>query len=80
MTHPSKDSAEGARKRCGTKEEGNTVVLLLSLVPHGEIEDHTREKATFSQAKKESRREEARHVLGHSKKRSDNAPDERQSW
>ena len=40
-------------------------MLFLSSVPHREVEDHAREKATFCHAQEKARGEEASHILCH---------------
>ena len=76
MAYPCKDASKGASQGCSAEEEGNTIMLLLALVPHRKVEDNARKKATLSHAKEESRYEEASHVLGHSEKRRDDTPGE----
>lgn len=40
-------------------------MLFIPLVPHGEVEDDTREQAAFSDAQEESGHKKAREILRH---------------
>jgi hypothetical protein len=76
ITYPGKYTSKRASEGRSTEEERNSVMLLLSFVPHGQVEDNSREESTLSNAQKEARYEEASHVLRGTQESSDDAPGE----
>ena len=55
------------RQRRGAKEQRDAIVLLLSFIPHRQVEDNPGKEAALGHAQKEAGGEEARHILCHTK-------------
>lgn len=73
---PGEDTTKGTSQRRGTEEKSNAIMLLIAFIPHGQVEYHAGEKATFCDTEEETRRQETGVVLHDSQKGRYNAPDE----
>lgn len=75
-TYPRKDPAKSTSQRCRGEEQGDAEVLLVPLVPHGQVEDDTGEQTGLGDTEEEARAEVARVVLDDAQQGGDDAPDE----
>lgn len=58
-THEGKDATKGAGQSGGAEKQGDAILSLPSLVPHGEVVDNTGKQAGLSNAEEETSDEEA---------------------
>lgn len=74
------NAAKCTCQRSGREEECNTVVGLSALVPHGQIEHHSREETTLRHSQEESRRNQASEALRNTHESGNDTPQEHQGW
>lgn len=56
-TNPSEDSTKSTSQRSSTEEQRNAIVLLIPLIPHGQIKHYTGEQSTLGDTQGCARRE-----------------------
>lgn len=70
--YPTEPTSEGG----SGEEQGNTINLLVTLVPHTHIEDASGDESTVDEAYYETDGEESGKVLGDARENANDAPDE----
>lgn len=75
-TNPSKNTTKSTRQRRSTEEQSNPVMLLISLIPHGQIEHHAGKQSTLSNPQRCPRSQVASVVLDNTQERGHDTPDQ----
>ena len=77
-SYPCQNTTERTRKRSRTEEEGHSIMLLVPLIPHREVEYDAREETALCDTEEESCDQKASEIVGDTHQCGDNAPGDRQ--